>query len=376
MTVTAMLGLFRHLRAAFCAPVLLFVATTTAGLVLATHAGMFGIPLALLLTWSMASYALALIEASAHGRPVPLLSIEMINVAHNQRPLGALVLVGTWAWLVATLADDFGPGPGIAASAAAIVILPAMIALLCVDDSWFSAVSPVHLWRLVRGAGLRYVAFLLLAALYGAIAAWATRLGPPVVGIALGQFVMLSLCLLLGGLVYDRRAELGVEAWISPERTEAKAVTEEHRQRERVIHDMYGLMRANKPQESWERALAWITPRASTPADLLWLRDRIAGWEDRRIADRITRELVTQQLRRGDNQAAIATVQDWLGAGGTYRASHARELGRLVGLARMAGHSDLAERLLADCGAEVAADTEIASLLARRARERSGSAPD
>jgi len=368
-------ALIRHLFAVFHAPVLLFIGTTTGGLLLAMHAGLFGLPLALLLAWAVASYALELVESQAHGKPIPLLSLEMINVAHNQRPIGALVLVGAWTWLIATLGNGYGVPAALVGTTAAIVILPAMIALLCVDDSWFCAVSPQHLARLVRGLGVRYLAFLVLAALYCAIAAWAIPLSPVPARIVLVQFVMLSLCLLLGGIVYDRRNELGLDAWVTPEGAAAKDLAEDHRQRERVIHEMYGLMRANKPQESWDVAAAWLTARAMTPADLLWLRERIAGWEDRRIADRITRELISQYLRRGESAAALGTVEDWLGAGGNYRPAQARELGRLVGLARMAGNALLAQRLLDACSAEFAADPEIASLLARRARERAGANP-
>ncbi len=362
-----------HLTAALCAQVLLLIGAVTAGLVLAIHAGLFGLPLAIVLTWAVASYALVLLESRAHGNPIPLLSIEMINIAHHPRPLGALIIVGIWVSCIATLGNNYGVAAGIAVTAVALVAVPAMIVLLCIDDTWYCAVSPVHLWRLVLGIGLRYVAFLLVATLYCAIAAWAAWVGPLAVKLAVVQFAVLSLSLLLGGVVYDRRDELGVDAWNTPEREHAKAAAEDDRQREKVIHEMYGLLRANKPQECWDCAAAWLGGRADTRADLRWLRDRIAGWEDRRVADRVTRELVSQHLRCGDNAAAVEVVQAWIGSGGTYRPAQARDLGRLVGLARMSGRPELADRLLDECSEEFATSPEIASMLDRRRRERSGS---
>ena len=360
----------RHLRTPFSTPVLLFVAASTLLGALAARAGMFGLPLALVVLYAFVGYALALVESQSQGKPLPVLTIEMLNPAHHARPLGMLALLLMCAGLGLLAERAFGTlGAGIVAGLE-LLALPAMLALLCVDDSWLAAISPVHVARLIAALGWRYVAFLAVTAVYAALCAWlAQRIAPSLAGAA-SDFAVLSLATLLGGIVYDRREHTGIDAWIAPELDEARVRAEDERRREQVVHEMYGLMRANKPQAAWEAASAWLGARGNAPQDAEWMRDRIGGWDDRRVGDRLTRELVARYLRLGDNDEALRVIGDWLARGGDYRAGSARELGRLIGLARMAGHDSLVDALLGRCSAEYASDPEIAGLLARRAREQ------
>jgi len=367
--VTPSGSFLRHLLTPFCAPVVMFVGVTTLLGAIAARAGMFGLPLALLVSYAIVSYALVLVEAGSHGKPVPVLSIEMINPAHHARPLGLLALVAIATGSVAGVSVEIGPGYAYALAALFAFVLPAMIALLCVDDSWLSAVSPVQILRLLRALGVRYLAFLAVSAGYMAlVAAIAPRVAWLCVG-AVAQFASLGLAILLGGVLYDRRSETGIEAWVSPERDGARQDAAAEREREAVVHDMYGSMRANKPQAAWDSASRWLAPRGNQTADILWLRQRVRGWDDRRVADRLTRELITQYLRRAQDAAAMDTAQDWLASGGQYHPGSARELGRLIGLSRLAGRDALADELLDRCSAGHAEDPEISNLLARRARQ-------
>jgi hypothetical protein len=344
----------RHLRTPFSTPVLLFVAVTALLASLAAKAGMFGLPLGLVVLYAFAGYALALVESQSQGKPLPVLTIEMINPAHHPRPLGMLALLLMCAG-VGLLADHvFGTTGAAVVVGLELLALPAMLALLCVDDSWFSAVSPVHIARLVAALGWRYAAFLAVTAAYLGLCAWlAQRVAPSLAGAA-SDFAVLSLATLLGGIVYDRREYTGIDAWIAPELDAAKERSAHERRREQAVHEMYGLMRANKPQAAWDVASAWLSAGGNSPGDVDWMRARIAGWDDRRIADRLTRELVARHLRFGDNDAAVQVVGEWLAGGGDYRPGSARELGRLIGLARMAGRDSLVDDLLGRCSADYA----------------------
>src|ERR1035441_6371124 len=67
---------------------LLFIAVLTLGFALCSAAGLFGLPiLVILLSW-LSKYAYVLLEQVAHGaREPPVLAIEMVNPAADFRPL-------------------------------------------------------------------------------------------------------------------------------------------------------------------------------------------------------------------------------------------------------------------------------------------------
>lgn len=353
-------------------PVVYFIAACTVLAVLAAKAGFFGIPLALALAYAFANYALALLEARAQGRPVPVLSVEMLNPAHHPKPIGILLFLLLAGGALTEAYRVLGAGTAYVLAGLLAGALPGMIALWCIDDRWLVALSPGPVTRFIRALGLRYAGYLCVAAVAFAAAAWmATRI-PTWLALAVGQFVVLSLATLLGELVYVRRAQTGHDVWAAPEIDARRVELAEDRHRAQVLEDVYGLLRANKPQAAWDAAGAWLSSRGTKVEDLAWLRDRAVVWEDGRFAGRLTAEIIGQLLRRGDPDEALHTASDWLAAGRGLHIADPRLLGRLVGTARIANQAGLADRVLDQCGPAHRADPEIAGMLERRARERAG----
>ena len=361
-----MTAFWRNLALPVSGPVLLFIVCSAPILWLIAHGGMMALPLALVFLAAFSGYAIALVDCLAHGREVPVLSIETLNPTHDARPLLAGILMGV-ALAVCFAAGHFLPAPAaLLATGLVLLTLPAALALLCVHEHRLAAFSPWHVGRLAVRLGKSYGVYALLVGVYAVLLAAASS---ELSGVPLAMLVetaLLSLAAGLGGLLYDQRAEIGLEVQRSPELDQARADRQDDLERERVLHEAYGMTRAKRVEEAWEALSVWTRGRGNRIDDLEWLQSRTALWADQRISARLVREVVSGHLRLGESPAALDAVERWLAGGGSYRSATARDLGRLVGLARLSGRAKLGEMLLDACGSEYAGDPEIAGLLAHR----------
>jgi len=130
----------------------------------------------------------------------PALDIAMLNPVDEQRPLGQLAILLMVVAGLRLVAE----------------MLPAAVWIIL-------AVYPVALVRMISGLGLSYVVILVVLAgvalLVGLVAKLHLWL---VLELAITMFAILSIFSTLAGAVYERRHELGLDAWHSPERTEEK----------------------------------------------------------------------------------------------------------------------------------------------------------
>jgi hypothetical protein len=170
-------------------------------LALGEKAGLMGIPAILIsLSWYF-KYGYILFDHVVRGLDEPpALDIAMLNPVDEQRPL----------WQLAILL-----------MAVAGLLFPASVAILGLEGNPFKAVYPVALVRMIGGLGLSYVVILAVLAgvalLVGLVAKLHLWL---VLELAITMFAILSIFSMLAGAVYERRHELGLDAWHSPERTE------------------------------------------------------------------------------------------------------------------------------------------------------------
>jgi hypothetical protein len=362
-----MTSFWRNLASPLSGPVLVFIAVSVPILWLIANGGLFSLPLALVFLAGFSAFAISTVDHLAHGSPVPVLAIESLNPTHEGRPLLAGILIGA---ALGGCNSAMRLLPVIAALPIVLIvllILPASLALLCLDARRLTAFSPWHVGRLALRLGSAYGIYALVAGAYAAVlvGSWGRLTLVPYA--VLAETAVLSLAAGLGGLLYDRRDKIGLRARIGPELEREEADRADARERERVLHEAYGSTRAKRVDAAWDVLSGWLRDRGDRLDDLEWLQERTALWPDKRISARLVREVVSRRLRRGDTNAALDYVDKWLAGGADYRTSSARELGRLVGLARLGGRNGLADRLLDACGAAYATDAEIAGLLARRA---------
>lgn len=269
---------------------------------------MLGIFLLVILASWIWTYAYLLVEATAHGLPVPVLSIEMANPWHQPRPLMQLLIVASVGGLAAWLERVVGPLAGLATTALGLLAFPASLALLAVDGEPASAIWPPSLWRVARGLGLHYLAVLVLASAYLALIVGLARVLPGLVCQALAQLGLFSVATALGGSLHARRHALGLDVWHSPERDTALTTRVADGVRDRVADEIYGLLRAGRPTAAWDRAQHWLGGQPDAGVALRWLRDRALVWADHAWTERLDTALVVALLANGKRGEALAEV--------------------------------------------------------------------
>ena len=183
-------------------------------LAIAAHAGLLGIPLAFILTSWFFKYAYILFDHTVWGfDEPPALDIHMLNPVDEQRPLAQVVILGLIYAAVKLAETRLGSAVAVSLAAAAALLLPASVAVLGVERNILKALSPMALARIIPGLGIMYPAVLGLIAcgLLGAVLLERLELWLPLqLGIAM--FAILSMFSVLGGALYERRNELGLDS--------------------------------------------------------------------------------------------------------------------------------------------------------------------
>jgi hypothetical protein len=339
-------------------------------LTIASHAGLFGIPMACILTSWFFKYAYILFDHTVRGfDEPPALDIQMLNPLDEQRPLAQVVILALvfaavyFAWRI------MGPVPAIAIAVAAALFLPASVAILGLESNILKAAYPVAWVRMVVGLGPMYALVLAIIGGYSLLIALLGRweLWLPV-QIAIYMFCILSIFSVLGGALYERRHELGLETWASPERTEELRRKQDLRDSEKQVTDAYGQMRAGSHTQAWEQLQTWLSGRGNAPDDYRWLCTRVATWDDPRYLTRLTEDYVDRLLALKRTGEALDVVSARLTHDPSFRPKTAAATLQIARIAAAGGGTPrVARTLLADFPARFAGDPSVvaANALAR-----------
>ena len=366
-TTARPLALVRHLvrpaRGGAAAVVIVFAFL----LIMAAKARFIGIPLALLVLSWFFKYAYVLFDHTVRGfDEPPMLAIEMVNPVNEQRPLGQVLILGLLFLALKVAQNYLGTPAAIALGVIFLFFPPASVAVLGLDSNILKAAYPVAWFHLVRGLGLLYGAVLLVI-LVGCLSLgllWKLDLWEPI-EIALGMFAILSIFSFLGGAIYERRHELGIETWVSPERTAELKNKEEWRGHEKLVLDAYGLMRAGAHIKSWQVLFDWLKGRGFSPEDYRWLCERTVKWDDPRYITRLTEDYVARLLVLKRTGEALDAVAQRLTLDPNFRPKTAADTLSVAQLAaRGGGAPRLARILLSDFAARFAGDPLVATAVA------------
>lgn len=364
------LRLFRHLirpaRGGAAGVVIVFALL----LAMCAQAGLMGIPLALVLTSWFFKYAYILFDHTARGfDEPPVLDIQMMNPIDEQRPLGQLAILGLIYALISLAESRFG---ALAATVIAVIsglLLPASVAELGLEGNLLKAINPVAWLRIVLGLGPLYALVLLVIAAYvtGLLLVWKLDLWLSV-EIAIGMFAVLSIFSFLGGTLFERRHELGLDTWASPEQTLDLRRQEERKQDDLIVMQAYGLMRASSHIKCWQTLNTWLTSRGNAPEDYHWLCERVASWDDPRYVTRLTQDQIERLLYMKRTGEALDALAQRFNLDAAFRPKSAADTLNLARLAVHGGKRSLGRALLADFAARFAGDPLIspANALARQ----------
>ncbi len=270
-------SLLTHLRRPLSPAPLLLIAAFAVLLTLATRASLLGLPLALIvLSWFL-KYAFVVLDTAARGfGDPPVLSLEMVNPLDEQRPLGQLLIIGTFYGATAALKPFVGADVVFALRALALVLLPACIAVLGSSGSIVTALNPRVLIGTIRRLGSDYLV-IWLAILVLAFAAYfaSTRLANTLLGLPLAiaclMYGWLAVFSIIGGALYERRHELGIDTWRSPERDHARQQAEQNKEHDRFVDELYGHWRGGAYKEALQAAQNRLAANHHTLNEYEWL---------------------------------------------------------------------------------------------------------
>ena len=355
--------LFRPARGGAAAVVVVFAFL----LVMAANMKLAGIPVALLVTSWFFKYAYILFDHTVRGfDEPPTLDIQMMNPIDEQRPLAQVVILGLIGYAVYLTYDHFGVPAAVVLGGVCLFFLPASVAILGLESNILKAAYPVYWFSLVRGLGILYGAVLLLIVAYilALKLLWSFGLWLPV-ELVIGMFAVLSVFSFLAGALYERRHELNLDTWVSPERTAALAEKQTQRDSDKVVHEAYGLMRAASHIKSFQMLEDWLKSRGNAPEDYRWLCERTVSWDDPRYVTRLTEEHVARLLTLKRTGEALDVVAQRVNLDPSFRPKSAADTLSIAQLAaRGGGASGLARVLLSDFAARFAGDPLLSTALA------------
>jgi hypothetical protein len=333
---------------------------------LCAKAGLFGLPLALILTSWFFKYAYILFDHTVRGfDEPPTLDIQMMNPFDEQRPFAQLVILGVIFAAVYYAQATMGRAVGWIIAAMALLCLPASVAILGLESNILKAAYPVAWFRLVVRLGPMYILILAIIAGYALLIALLSRweLWLPV-QIASYMFCILSIFSVLGGALYERRHELELETWASPERTEERRRQEEMRQSERDVADAYGQMRAGSHTRAWDLLQTWLNSRGKAPEDYRWLCGRVVTWDDSRYITRLTQDYLDRLLTLKRTGEALDVAAQRLSEDPSFRPKTAADTLQIARIAAAGGTPRVARMLLADFPTRYAGDSNVAAAIA------------
>lgn len=330
------------------APLLLIVIFSLL-LNMAARAGFMGIPLALIILSWFFKYAFAVLDATVDGaKEPPVLSVDMINPANEQRSLILLIMV-----LLVFYASDaatywFGPILGVLLAVVLVGILPAIVGVQGVTGSLLQSLNLHRVVRLIARLGRDYALIVASAALLLTAAAIVTRSSvlPLLLRIAFDMYAWLVLFALIGGVLFERRLDIGLDAAYSPEQYDAKATRELDRERDRTIDAIYAEWRGGAHINAC-KTITQLLAKSPTPGDELeWLYAKTADWPDRRLPNQLAQAWLPYLLDEKRNGRVLEVLKERLGYDPDFRPATSSELLRCARLARDGGERRTARLLL------------------------------
>lgn len=328
---------------------LLLVAVLAVLLTVAAHAGLFGLPLALItLSWLL-KYAYVLLDSVAEGiDEPPVLSVEMVNPL-EQRPLMQLA-IGAAGF---GLARWVGGSAGTAIAVLVVLALPASAAVLGVTGSAIEALNPLAIVRVIRGLG-PYYAVILAATIVYALAGYGLAVLPvwEIVRFAAAAWLLLSLFSLIGGAIYERRAALGYEPQMSPERAAGRRERERLRRLDQMLDEVYVPARIREPARIVEPLRRWLESDSGTAleADARAILARAGSWDDPRAYALAAQTVIARLVAVRRHALALELFDGVRRARPDIAAAAPAELRALIDHARVTGRRRYAEQLEAEAG--------------------------
>lgn len=303
--------------------------------------GLYGIFASIITQIWVVKYCYVLIEHIADGaQEPPVMSTDMLS-PFEIRPWVQVGIIIAAAMLCAKI----GGTAGIVLGCVLLTLLPASIAVLGVGEPFFQAMNPVMLLRLVRGLGPYYLLILAAIPVYlgilqllGALGAW------NLLRHAAGLAFEISFFALIGGCLFIRRHQLGIEPSRSPERTAAREEAERVKLRARMLDDMFQQARIGKFVEATRPLAQWLgaLDGETIARDASFVARQAIDWQMPAGLNTIGSTLIRHLLRAGRPETALSVFEKLREHAPALTLDSKDDLRTLIDFAEDAGRSELA----------------------------------
>jgi len=350
-------AIFRYLAVPLRMAPLLLIGTFSVLLMVALRAGFLGIPLGLILLSWFSKYSFVLMDHVAEGAvEPPVMSAEMVNPLSEQRPLVLLLMVIGLFYAANWARHWIGDRGSLVLLFAVGVTLPAVVAVQGATNTVVQSLNPRRVLGLIvrlRGDYLVILGFIALVWLFARFVLNSSigAVLPLVVQVALIMYAWLAVFALLGGMLFERRFDIGLEDVHTPESVVAGDDDDDapdERARDKEIDRIYAEWRGGAHANAWNTVLGIVGKSSDPMGELRWLYQRAAQWPDGRLADRLAREMLPRLLAQRSTGDALNLVRERLKKDAQFRPAGSADLLTLVQLARAAGDRATARLLLRD----------------------------
>jgi len=350
-------AILRYLAVPLRTAPLLLIGTFSVLLMVAFKAGFLGIPLGLILLSWFSKYSFVLMDHVAEGAvEPPVMSAEMVNPLSEQRPLVLLLMVIGLFYAANWARHWIGDRGSLVLLFAVGVTLPAVVAVQGATNTVVQSLNPRRVLGLIvrlRGDYLVILGFIALVWLFARFVLNSSigAVLPLVVQVALIMYAWLAVFALLGGMLFERRFDIGLEDVHTPESVVAGDDDDDapdERARDKEIDRIYAEWRGGAHANAWNTVLGLVGKSSDPMGELRWLYQRAAQWPDGRLADRLAREMVPRLLAQRSTGEALDLVRERLKKDARFRPAGSADLLTLVQLARAAGDRATARVLLQD----------------------------
>jgi hypothetical protein len=337
---------------------LLLIGTFSVLLIVAVKAGLFGLALGLILLSWFTKYAFVLMDQLAEGvSEPPVLSIEMVNPLSEQRPMVMLLLTLGLFYLAYAAGDWIGKTGSLVLTIAVAAILPAIVAVQGATGMVTQSLNPRRVLALIWRLRGDYVLILGFIALVGFLflAVIGSSFGdalPLLLRIALLMYAWLAVFSLIGGVLFERRLDIGLDDVHTPQHIDTfdddDGGVADERARDKEMERIYAEWRGGAHANAWKTVLALVSQGKDELVELRWLYQRASQWPDGRLAERLARELLPRLLAKRSTGEALDVVRERLRKNRQFRPTGSADLLALVHLSRAAGDRATARLLLQD----------------------------
>jgi hypothetical protein len=353
-------ALSRYLALPLKTAPLLLIAIFSLLLSFAARAGLFGLPLTLILMSWFFKYAFALLDRTTDGAlEPPVLSIEMINPVSEQRSLVLLIVIIGIFFVSDAASYWFGPLLGALLAFAIVFVLPAIIGVQGATGSLLQSLNLHRCLRLIGRLGRDYALIVICAAALLGIAFVLARIEslPLIARLAFSMYAWLAMFAVIGGVLFERRLDIGLDAAHSLERIDAKQAADVERERDRLMDRIYAEWRGGSHITAC-MTVTELLRHSSAPGDELeWLYAKTSKWPDPRLPNQLAQAWLPYLLAAKRNGRVLEVLKERLGADTSFRPATSQQVLRCVRLARDGGERNVARTLLDDFAERYPNDT-------------------